>query len=57
MRKINLSLIFARTRNRGKTTFRAHQGSRRGGDVYQLAGHRVELEGSCAFYLEDQAEF
>ena len=42
----------------GKTEFRAFQASRRGGEVRcRLLGDRVELEGSCAFYLEGQAEF
>ena len=37
----------------GKTAFHAHQASRRGGDlVCRAAGDRVELEGSCVFYLE-----
>ncbi|WP_262297682.1 PhzF family phenazine biosynthesis protein [Microvirga sesbaniae] len=36
-----------------KTTFRAFQASRRGGElVCRLVGDRVELEGSCVFYLE-----
>jgi PhzF family phenazine biosynthesis protein len=39
----------------GKTEFRAHQASARGGDlVCRLVGDRVELEGSCVFYLEGQ---
>jgi len=41
----------------GKTAFRAWQASRRGGEIVcRLAGDRVELEGSCVFYLEGQAE-
>lgn len=41
----------------GKTTFRAYQASRRGGEIVcRLAGDRVELEGSCVFYLEGEAE-
>jgi PhzF family phenazine biosynthesis protein len=41
----------------GKATFRAFQASRRGGEVVcRLAGDRVELEGSCVFYLEGEAE-
>lgn len=41
----------------GKTEFRAFQASRRGGEVIcRLAGDRVELEGSCVFYLEGEAE-
>jgi PhzF family phenazine biosynthesis protein len=41
----------------GKTDFRAFQASRRGGEVRcRLAQDRVELEGSCVFYLEGQAE-
>jgi predicted PhzF superfamily epimerase YddE/YHI9 len=40
-----------------KTTFRASQLSARGGEIVcRLAGDRVELEGSCVFYLEGQAE-
>jgi predicted PhzF superfamily epimerase YddE/YHI9 len=41
----------------GKTTFRAFQASRRGGEVIcRLKGDRVELEGSCVFYLEGEVE-
>jgi PhzF family phenazine biosynthesis protein len=41
----------------GKTEFRAFQASPRGGEVLcRLAGDRVELEGSCVFYLEGEAE-
>ncbi len=41
----------------GRTAFRAYQASRRGGEVVcRLAGDRVELEGSCVFYLEGEAE-
>lgn len=41
----------------GKTEFRAFQASRRGGEVVcRLVGERVELEGSCVFYLEGEAE-
>jgi PhzF family phenazine biosynthesis protein len=41
----------------GKTSFRAFQASRRGGEVIcRLKGDRVELEGSCVFYLEGQVE-
>ena len=33
------------------------QASRRGGEIgCRLIGDRVELEGSCVFYLEGQAE-
>ncbi|MFZ0314632.1 MAG: PhzF family phenazine biosynthesis protein [Candidatus Korobacteraceae bacterium] len=40
-----------------KTEFRAFQASRRGGEVVcRLAGDRVELEGSCVFYLEGDVE-
>jgi predicted PhzF superfamily epimerase YddE/YHI9 len=40
-----------------KTDFRAFQASRRGGEVLcRLVGDRVELEGSCVFYLEGRAE-
>jgi PhzF family phenazine biosynthesis protein len=41
----------------GKAAFRAFQASRRGGEVTcRLVGDRVELEGSCVFYLEGMAE-
>jgi PhzF family phenazine biosynthesis protein len=41
----------------GKTELRAYQASRRGGEIIcRLAGDRVELEGSCVFYLEGTAE-
>ena len=41
----------------GKTTFRAWQASKRGGEVVcRLSGDRVELEGSCVFYLEGSVE-
>ena len=41
----------------GKTSFRAYQASRRGGEIScRLAGDRVELSGACVFYLEGQAE-
>ena len=41
----------------GKSTLRAFQASRRGGEVAcRLAGDRIELEGSCVFYLEGQVE-
>jgi PhzF family phenazine biosynthesis protein len=41
----------------GKTAFRAFQASRRGGEITcRLMGERVELEGSCVFYLEGQVE-
>jgi PhzF family phenazine biosynthesis protein len=41
----------------GKTAFRALQASRRGGEVVcRLVGDRVELEGSCVFYMEGEAE-
>jgi len=40
-----------------RTAFRAFQASPRGGVVVcRLAGERVELEGTCAFYLEGQVE-
>lgn len=39
-----------------KTVFRAFQASRRGGELgCRLIGERVELEGSCVFYLEGTA--
>lgn len=41
----------------GKLEFRAFQASRRGGEVTcRLAGDRVELEGSCVFYLAGEVE-
>jgi PhzF family phenazine biosynthesis protein len=44
-------------RRLGKTTFRAYQASRRGGEIRcRLAGDRVELEGGCVFYLEGEVE-
>jgi PhzF family phenazine biosynthesis protein len=40
-----------------KTSFRAFQASPRGGEVLcRLSGDRVELEGSCVFYLEGEVE-
>lgn len=44
-------------RRLGKTEFRAHQASARGGDLLcRLRGERVELEGECVFYLEGWVE-
>lgn len=41
----------------GKTTFRAFQASRRGGEIRcRLRDDRVELEGACVFYLEGEVE-
>jgi PhzF family phenazine biosynthesis protein len=41
-----------------KTELRAYQASRRGGELLcRLRGERVELEGSCVFYLEGMAEW
>lgn len=41
----------------GKDTLRAFQASRRGGEMTcRLAGDRVELEGTCVFYMEGTAE-
>jgi PhzF family phenazine biosynthesis protein len=41
----------------GKTVFLAFQASPRGGEVIcRLAGDRVELEGTCVFYLEGTVE-
>jgi predicted PhzF superfamily epimerase YddE/YHI9 len=41
------------TRRLGKTQFRAFQASKRGGEVTcRLIGERVELEGTCVFFLE-----
>lgn len=40
----------------GRTDFRAFQASARGGEILcRLRGDRVELEGSCVFYLEGRA--
>jgi PhzF family phenazine biosynthesis protein len=44
-------------RKLGKAEFRAFQASSRGGEVIcRLVGDRVELEGSCVFYMEGEAE-
>ncbi len=41
----------------GKTEFRAFQASRRGGEITcRVVGDRVEVEGTCVFYLEGEAE-
>lgn len=41
----------------GKTSFRAYQASRRGGEIIcRLTGNRVELEGPCVFYMEGVIE-
>lgn len=41
----------------GKTEFRAFQASPRGGEIIcRLLGDRIEMEGTCVFYLEGQAE-
>lgn len=41
----------------GKSVFRAFQASRRGGEVLcRISGDRVELEGTCVFYLEGYAD-
>jgi PhzF family phenazine biosynthesis protein len=41
----------------GKTMFRAFQASPRGGEIIcRLTGDRVELEGTCVFYLEGEAD-
>jgi predicted PhzF superfamily epimerase YddE/YHI9 len=41
----------------GKTEFRAFQASPRGGEVIcRLVGDRVELEGTCIFYLEGEVQ-
>ena len=40
-----------------KYEFLAYQASPRGGEIVcRLAGNRVEMEGSCVFYLEGEAE-
>jgi PhzF family phenazine biosynthesis protein len=44
-------------RRLGRSGLRAHQASPRGGDLScRLAGERVELEGTCVFYLEGEAQ-
>ena len=41
----------------GKKSLRAYQASPRGGElICRLNGNRVELEGSCVFYLEGEVE-
>jgi PhzF family phenazine biosynthesis protein len=41
----------------GKTSFRAFQASRRGGEIIcRLVGNCIEMEGTCVFYLEGQVE-
>jgi PhzF family phenazine biosynthesis protein len=41
----------------GKTAFRAYQASRRGGEIIcRLVRDRIELEGTCVFYLEGEVE-
>jgi predicted PhzF superfamily epimerase YddE/YHI9 len=40
-----------------KTTLHAFQASRRGGEITcRLVGDRIELEGTCVFYLEGAVE-
>ncbi len=40
-----------------KTEFRAFQASRRGGEIVcRVVGDRVELQGTCVFYLEGEVE-
>jgi PhzF family phenazine biosynthesis protein len=42
----------------GKTEFRAFQASQRGGEMEcRLVGDRVEMKGSCVFYLEGHVDF
>jgi predicted PhzF superfamily epimerase YddE/YHI9 len=44
-------------RRLGRSELRAYQTSSRGGEmVCRLRGERIELEGSCVFYLEGLAE-
>lgn len=44
-------------RRLGKSEFRAFQASRRGGEIQcRQLGERVELEGTCVFYLEGEVE-
>jgi hypothetical protein len=46
-----------RAKRLNKMEFRAFQVSRLGGEIHcRLAGDRVELQGSCVFYLEGQVE-
>ncbi len=41
-----------------KAEFRAFQASKRGGEmVCRLLGDRVEMEGTCVFYLEGEVQF
>jgi predicted PhzF superfamily epimerase YddE/YHI9 len=41
----------------GAHTFSAYQASRRGGELTcRLAGDRVQLHGSCVFYLDGHIE-
>ncbi len=41
----------------GKTMFRDYQPSRRGGEIIcRLVRDRIELEGTCVFYLEGEVE-
>lgn len=45
------------SRRLGKHDFRAFQASPRGGEVLcRVVGERVELEGSCVFYLQGEVE-
>jgi PhzF family phenazine biosynthesis protein len=40
-----------------KTGFRAYQASQRGGEILcRLAGDRVEMEGTCVFYMQGEVE-
>lgn len=42
----------------GKLELRAYQASPRGGEmICRLAGDRVEMEGSCVFYLEGEMQY
>jgi PhzF family phenazine biosynthesis protein len=42
----------------GKRELHAHQASQRGGElICRTAGERVEIEGSCVFYLQGEIEF
>lgn len=44
-------------RQLGKTKFRAFQASRRGGEIIcRLVRDRIELEGTCVFYLEGEVD-
>jgi predicted PhzF superfamily epimerase YddE/YHI9 len=44
------------SRRLGRSEVRAYQASKRGGElICRLAGERVQLQGTCVFYLEGEA--